>query len=85
MQYFDVLSSHSWAEGTGRRMYFVTTVRAQNQAAARAKAVRSMESFFVRHNRGLVETFVHGCGPVGSYSQFVGKYVGQFIDEALCR
>ena len=85
MQYFDVLSSCSWADDPAHRPYFVTTVKARNPAAARAKARGSLALFFAKKNGELVDVFVHGCGPVGSYAQFVGKYVGQFIDEALCR
>lgn len=85
MQYFDVLTSHAWSGGGGRSWYFVTTVEAESESAARAIARRCVRRFLKARGRELTSTVVHGAAACGAYDRFVGKYVGQFIDEALCQ
>jgi hypothetical protein len=83
MNYFDVLTSHDWIGTGGKPWYFVTTVEARNEVAARRKATAKMSEFFRRNGRTELSSVVHGVGACGCYKQFVGKYVGQFIDEAF--
>jgi len=83
MERFDVLTSHQWVGSGEKSWYFVTSVRASSESVARAVARRRMASFFQKNGRALTGTSVHGVGPMGCYDGFVGKYVGQFIAEAL--
>jgi hypothetical protein len=85
MQYFDVLTSHAWVGSGARHWYFVITVRARNESAACTIAEQRMQRFLENRNRVLLSTVVHGAAPCGTYNRFVGKYVGQFIDEASCQ
>lgn len=85
MQYFDVLTSHQWLGSGDKAWYFVTTVRASAPHTAIVIARKRMADFFDSNGRFVLSTSVHGCAPAGEYRRFVGKYVGQFIDEATCR
>lgn len=85
MWYFDVLTSHQWVGSGERSWYFVWSVLAESEAAARALVKARAKRFFRQQGRELLATVVHGVGPSSTYDQFAGKYVGQFIDEALCR
>ena len=85
MEWYDVLLSHSWTSGGDRSWYFVHTVSAASKSGAIAKAKAKSRVWFNKNNRELLQTTVHGAGPCGSYADFVGKYVGQFIAEAACR
>lgn len=83
MQYFDVLMSFSWIGSGDKSYYFVTTVKSDNAATARVRARRKMIRFFESNNREILSSCVHGVGHTGVYGGFIGKYVGQFIDEAF--
>lgn len=83
MNYYDVLLSACWVGTDNESWYFVSTIKAGSNSAAVAKAKRRLRSFFARENREVLYINHHGSGPAGCYSQFVGKRVGQLIDEAL--
>jgi len=85
MNYFDVLLSHRWTEGGGHSWYFVYTVAATSESEAVAKAKAKARAIFGKSSRRLLLNTFHGVGPCGSFSEFMGKYAGQFIAEAACR
>lgn len=85
MEWFDVLLSHNWTGAGERSWYFVYTVKAASESAAVAKAKAKSRVWFKKANRELLWSTFHGVGSCGSYPEFTGKYVGQFIDEAACR
>ena len=85
MDWYDVLLSHNWTGSGERSWYFVYTVRAGSKSEAVSKAKAKARVWFKRQNRELLWSAFHGVGVCGSYGKFVGKYVGQFVDEALCR
>ena len=85
MHYYDVLLSACWVEGGDDSWYFVNTVKARTPSAAREEAKRKLRSFFKKQGRTLLYVNHHGTGAAGTYSNFVGKRVGQFIDEAFAK
>ena len=85
MKYFDVLTSHQWVGSGDKSWYFVWSVLADSEVSAKNKVKSRARRFFSEQGRELLTTVVHGVGPSSMYDKFAGKYVGQFIDEALCR
>lgn len=85
MEWYDVLLSHSWTGSGEKSWYFVYTVRAATPSAAVTQARAKARVWFKKNNRELLWSTFHGVGPCGDYGKFVGKYVGQFIAEAVCR
>ena len=87
MKYFDVLLAVDDADGFAVAQYDVRTIRAANIDAARSYAratVRRENQVFGSKTRQVFRLL--GVGPAGYYDKFVGKYVGQFIEEAFpCR
>lgn len=85
MQCFDVLIVVTWAGSCEVSRYHVVTVEAKSAAAARSAGRSALLRRISTPAKTPLLVRIQGTAPSGTYARFAGKYVGQFIDEALCR
>jgi len=82
MKYFDLLF-YVYAEGeTDPSHYQVKTVRSLDDRRAREYGRKLAAAKFWTTHCGFCRRTLIGVGKAGDYDAFIGKYFGQFIDEA---
>lgn len=83
MKYFDALYASVVVGPFSQGYYDIRTFRATSQRGALARARAHARKVNADFERTGLQTRLIGVAPAGEYDAFVGKYLGQFIDEAF--
>jgi hypothetical protein len=83
MKYVDVLVSVAHDDGDGAPFYDVQLLNLPDGADEHAAARRRIRVLNAKYAKSGVVRRLIGVAPSGTYDSFIGKYVGQFIDEAF--
>lgn len=83
MNFYDVLSIVKWRAESDDDVYWVTTVYARDERAAKLKAPRELTRWFNRQGVKVRSMQTLYVGPCGAYDHLAGRIVGSFIEVSL--
>jgi hypothetical protein len=83
MKYVDVLMSVVCSDGDPTPYYDVQLINLPDGADEAEAARRRVRALNAKYRSAGVTRKLIGVAKSGTYDGFIGKYVGQFIDEAF--